>query len=223
VENSAKDRKDFVTATLIMVRHGETVGESSVRYHGRSDVRLSPFGRAQMRAAARFLAQEQFVRVFSSPLKRATESAHLIAGKSAVITTIADFVEIDFGLFEGLMADEIRARYPDHFAHWEEHRFEPTYAYPLGESRAAFNARVSRGLKRMLQEWQESAGDAMLRGSALLTAHRGVIRAVARCLAGVEPVSELGSIHILAHRGNWYAERMDIIEHLRGLPADPEK
>ena len=36
---------------LILVRHGETEGESSIRYHGRTDVALSELGRAQMRLA----------------------------------------------------------------------------------------------------------------------------------------------------------------------------
>ena len=38
---------------LILVRHGETEGESSIRYHGRTDVALSELGRAQMRLAGR--------------------------------------------------------------------------------------------------------------------------------------------------------------------------
>ena len=33
---------------LVLVRHGETEGESSIRYHGRNDVALSALGRAQM-------------------------------------------------------------------------------------------------------------------------------------------------------------------------------
>jgi hypothetical protein len=43
-------------------------------------------------------------------------------------------------------------------------------------------------------------------------AHRGVIRAIARRLAGVEPVIELGSMQILVcqGRGQWVAERLDV-------------
>src|SRR5208282_5591650 len=40
-------------ARLILVRHGETEGESSIRYHGRTDVALSELGRTQMNLAGR--------------------------------------------------------------------------------------------------------------------------------------------------------------------------
>ena len=36
---------------IVLVRHGETVGNSSLRFHGSSDVALSDEGREQMRAA----------------------------------------------------------------------------------------------------------------------------------------------------------------------------
>ena len=35
--------------TAYLVRHGETAGESSVRYHGSNDVPLSAVGRQQVR------------------------------------------------------------------------------------------------------------------------------------------------------------------------------
>jgi broad specificity phosphatase PhoE len=41
---------------LVLVRHGETVGHSSIRYYGRTDVALSDLGRRQMRAAREWLA-----------------------------------------------------------------------------------------------------------------------------------------------------------------------
>jgi broad specificity phosphatase PhoE len=44
--------------TLLLVRHGETVGNSRIRYFGRTDLELSPLGRAQM-AAARGWIDEQ--------------------------------------------------------------------------------------------------------------------------------------------------------------------
>ena len=64
---------------LVLVRHGETVGHSSIRYYGRTDVALSDLGRRQMRAAREWLAARDgasgFAPVFTSPLVRATEAA----------------------------------------------------------------------------------------------------------------------------------------------------
>jgi len=199
-------------ARLILVRHGETEGESSIRYHGRTDVPLSELGRAQMRLAGRAIETRRrggnFARVFSSPLGRASEGARIVAGDSAPLVTIDEFAEVHFGLFEGLTADEIRERYPDEFARWNADRLAPGYTYPAGESRANFTTRVERGLERMLALWTPRDND------ALLVAHRGVIRAIVRKLTNHEPIVELGSIHILRFDGGWHAEALDLIDHL---------
>lgn len=200
-------------ARLILVRHGETEGQSSIRYYGRTDLALSELGRAQMRAVAGALAGVGFARVFTSPLRRAHEGARLIAGEQAEIVRIAEFIEVDFGLFEGLTAEEIRERYSAEFARWTRDRLAPDFTYPQGESRAALAARVERGLARMLAEWgPERSG-----GAALLVAHRGVIRAIARSLAGVEPDIALGSISIFELDRRWREHALDVTAHLDGL------
>jgi broad specificity phosphatase PhoE len=200
---------------LILVRHGETEGESSIRYHGRTDLALSELGRAQLRAARDKLRERyrlaNFEPVFSSPLIRSIEGARIVAGEVSEIITIEDFAEVHFGLFEGLTADEIRERHPEHFEVWNADRLAPNYTYPGGESRADFAARVDRGTDRMLALWNASeASD----DNALLVAHRGVIRQIVRRLTGASPIVELGSIQILRNDGSWQPAVLDLIDHL---------
>ncbi|MGB3549099.1 MAG: histidine phosphatase family protein [Candidatus Binatus sp.] len=204
---------------LILVRHGETEGESSIRYHGRTDVALSELGRAQMRLAGRAIGAHRegggnFAHIFSSPLVRASEGARIVAGDSAPLITIDEFAEVHFGLFEGLTADEIRERYPDEFARWNNDRLAPGYTYPAGESRAGFADRVERGLERMLALWTPRADSQA--DDALLIAHRGVIRAIVQKLTSQEPVVELGSIQVIRFDGGWHPELLDLIDHLGG-------
>ncbi|HYR79417.1 MAG TPA: histidine phosphatase family protein [Candidatus Dormibacteraeota bacterium] len=198
-------------AKFFLVRHGETEGESSIRYHGITDVPLSELGREQMRRAALAIEAHRsdvnFGKVFSSPLIRASEGARIIVGKTdASIVTIDEFVEVHFGLFEGLTADEIRERYPDHFAVWNADRLAPDYRYPEGESRANFASRVERGLDRVVAIWAPG-----IDGDALLVAHRGVIRAIVRKLTNQQPVVELGSIQILEFDGEWRVVALDLL------------
>jgi broad specificity phosphatase PhoE len=202
--------------TLIIVRHGETEGQSSIRYHGRTDVVLSELGRAQMRAAREAIERIPgglvFERVFTTPLVRASEGARLIAGETAPLAVIEEFIEVHFGLFEGLTAEEIRTRYPEEYAPWNADRLAADFTYPQGESRAAFASRVERGVDKMLAIWPPGAG-----GRALVVAHRGVIRAIVNRLAGHNPVVELGSIQILGFDRTWHPLALDVTGHLAAV------
>jgi ribonuclease H / adenosylcobalamin/alpha-ribazole phosphatase len=215
-------------ARLVLVRHGETVGHSSIRYYGRTDVALSELGRRQMRAAREWLAARDgargFAPVFASPLVRAAEGARIIAGREASALVIEEFVEVDFGLFEGLTAEEIAARHPEEFRRWNANRLAPDFVYPDGESRADFARRVTRGAARMLALWQDARADGGAARNALVVAHRGVIRALVRQLTGVfEPHIDLGSIHILEQEAGeedvrvarWRPIALDMTEHLK--------
>ena len=202
---------------LVIVRHGETTGNSSIRYHGRSNVPLSQLGREQMRKVRRALVRRfgqcPLKPAFASPLSRARESAEIIIGREPIL--IEGFVEVDFGDFEGLTAGEIRERYPAEFARWDRNRLDPEYAYPRGESRAAFVERVHHGLAQMITVIDEVQGRRA--GAALVVAHRGVIRAIIQRLSNVTPVIELASIHILIRNpktSEWRTELIDDVSHL---------
>jgi broad specificity phosphatase PhoE len=217
--------------TLVLVRHGETVGNSSIRYHGRTDVELSNLGRRQMRAAQSWLkihlAGARRGPIVASPLRRAAEGASIIAGGATPIIEIEEFVEVDFGRFEGLTASEIEARYPADFARWNRDRLDPGYTYPAGESRREFTLRVERGIHRMLELIDRPAPAAQSTSTtlipdeaAIVVAHRGVIRIIVNRLAGVTPQIELGSIQILQRdnaAGSWHAHDLDIVNHLAGI------
>ena len=216
---------------LALVRHGETVGNSSIRYHGRTDVELSNLGRRQMRAAQSWLnihlAGSRRGPIVASPLRRAAEGASIIAGGATPIIEIEEFVEVDFGRFEGLTAAEIEARYPVDFARWNRDRLDPGFTYPAGESRREFTLRVERGIQRMLELIDRPAPAAQSTPTtptpdeaAIVVAHRGVIRIIANRLAGVTPQIELGSIQILQRdnaAGSWHAHDLDIVNHLAGI------
>jgi broad specificity phosphatase PhoE len=185
---------------IVMVRHGETVGESSVRYYGATDIALSDLGRAQVRAAARRLPGDAFDLVVSSPLSRAWESATLVA-PGRPVRLDPDLREVDFGLWEGLTAPEIEARDPVRYQDWTRKR--PGFDYPDGERRVDFQARVARAVDAMLADRV---------ASVLAVAHKGVIRTMVRKLTGEEPTEglpPLGGVLQLSRgaRGSWFLGR----------------
>ena len=159
---------------IVLVRHGETVGESSVRYYGSTDVALSDLGREQARQARLALPGDDFPLFVTSPLARAWESARIVF-PHAPARLLDELREIDFGDWEGLSADEIRARDPVRYEDWQQKR--PGFEFPGGERRADFQARVDRAVDAMLASGVSSA---------LAVVHKGVIRAIARRVTGVE-------------------------------------
>jgi probable phosphoglycerate mutase len=95
---------------LFVVRHGETEWSRAGRHTGRTDVPLVAEGRAQAAAVGGLLAGVGFALVLTSPLVRAASTAAL-AGFGAAEPT-DDLAEWDYGDFEGLTTEEIRAARP---------------------------------------------------------------------------------------------------------------
>ncbi|RFA10531.1 hypothetical protein B7R54_15950 [Subtercola boreus] len=98
--------------TLALVRHGETDWNAERRIQGRSDVPLNDTGRAQVRATAALLRDQEWDFVVCSPLSRARESAEIIAHELGLEVTgqIPELVERHYGRAEGMQdGDELRA------------------------------------------------------------------------------------------------------------------
>jgi len=173
---------------LILVRHGETAGQSSIRYYGATDVPLSELGRDQAREARRRIPGETFDRVWASSLCRAWESAQIIAPKHSVRIEF-DFREIDFGRWEGLTREEIEVADPSLYADWQGKR--PGFEFPEGETRPDFRRRIERGLTKL-----RSTGVS----SALVVAHKGVVRTLLELVSDQTLEAEMptlgGVIHV---------------------------
>ncbi len=155
-----------------MVRHGETVGNSSVRFHGSADVALSEEGSRQMREVAAKLRSRSFDLVVASPLRRSWQAARIVGG-GVPVRLQGELREVDFGRWEGLTREEIQASDPVLYQDWQARA--PGFEYPGGERRDDFVARVLAGLERL-----EASGAR----SALLVVHKGVIRAIAEARLG---------------------------------------
>ncbi len=201
---------------LVLLRHGETSGQSSIRYYGATDIPLSDLGREQMRRSKEALRDFDFKRVFVSPLDRSQESARLaLEGVTNGLRheIIEGFREIDFGIFEGLSEEEIADRYPDYHQRWLVER--KLDAFPEGDSREGFVGRVQETALQVF-------GDSELPAIAVL--HKGVIRGILSALLGIPNEElmgrsiEMGSIHVLERNGGgWRLVLANETDHLGDL------
>jgi broad specificity phosphatase PhoE len=95
---------------VILIRHGETEWSRTGQYGGRTDLPMTDTGVAAGRALAPVLARRRLVAAFSSPLSRATRMAAL-AGLARAKPD-PDLLEWDYGGYEGMTEDQIRASRP---------------------------------------------------------------------------------------------------------------
>lgn len=88
---------------IYLIRHGETELNKQRRLQGQSDILLNDNGRRLAEITGRALSNVPFDYVFSSPLKRAYETAELMVGNRNIpIVTDVRIQEIGFGEYEGL-------------------------------------------------------------------------------------------------------------------------
>ena len=104
---------------LILVRHGETDWNAQGRCQGFSDMELSDRGKDQVELLALSLKDEPLDAVYSSDLKRAVETAEVIAGYHGVsVETDKNLREMNQGELEGLTFVDIRERYAELLSDW---------------------------------------------------------------------------------------------------------
>ena len=104
---------------LLLVRHGETDWNLGNRFQGHADPPLNETGRAQARELAAALADRSFDAVYSSPLRRAFETAEIIAAPHG-LQPVPDpgLREVDVGEWQGITREEVERRFPEQYRRW---------------------------------------------------------------------------------------------------------
>lgn len=118
---------------MVLARHGETEWNRVQRFRGRIDIELNETGRRQARAVAQRLSGWQIGAIYSSPLQRALHTAQPIAEACGLpVAKLEGMVDVDYGLWAGLSAEEARGQYPEVYEIWVR---APLLArFPQGES-----------------------------------------------------------------------------------------
>jgi len=149
-----------------MARHGETDWNRDQRFQGHADPPLNDLGHEQARELAERLADDGIEAVYTSPLRRAAETAAVIAARLDLeAVPIQDLREVDVGSWSGLTRTEVEARFPDGYRRW----LDFGHGWDDGESYEALGERVFGTLAEIAARHPG--------GRILVVTHGGPIRA----------------------------------------------
>jgi len=137
---------------IYLVRHGQTLQNRAGLLQGRSDFPLNEMGREQARRVGAFFREQgvRFDAVYTSPLRRAVQTAALIAGETVPLRVDERLIEMDYGPYEGM---DLRAPAPEVLAFFRDFVNVPA---PAGmEKLSAVTARLGAFLEQMRPEAEE--------------------------------------------------------------------
>ncbi|TMB92072.1 MAG: histidine phosphatase family protein [Chloroflexi bacterium] len=113
---------DTTACRLYLVRHGTTTMNVENRYRGRRDIPLDAQGYQDAVDAARFLSSRGITAVYTGPLRRTISTAQIIADEARVpdIRILHGLINLDYGAWEGLSAEEAAMYSPEAFRLYRE-------------------------------------------------------------------------------------------------------
>jgi phosphoserine phosphatase len=161
---------------LLLARHGQSTWNELKRFQGRSDVELSPLGRAQAEALGQALGRFRLAAAYVSPMLRAVETAEIALREAGLpFTPVEELQELSLGDWEGCTVDEIRSQAGDPYRAWLEAPLD--CPPPGGEPLPDVSARVVRAIDRIIAVHADD-------DDVLLVAHGGVISVYACHILG---------------------------------------
>lgn len=153
--------------TVLLARHAESDWNVEKRFQGHADRPLTPRGREQAERLADDLADTPLEGVYTSPLRRARETAEVVAARHGLeAIAVAELREIDVGGWVGLSRAEVESKFPDAFRRW----VGGGEGWEDGETYPQMAARVLAALQRIAAAHPD--------GRVLVVSHGGPIRAV---------------------------------------------
>jgi phosphoserine phosphatase len=137
-----------IRGVALLMRHGETQWNREGRVMGRHPIELSPEGRAQVEAAARFAHSIKPDLIITSPLVRARQTAEILSEGMGGIEILedADIAEVLYGRWEGLTYHDLIE--DEHYMRYRKapHEMATPGGETIGEVQARGVAAVMRAI-----------------------------------------------------------------------------
>ena len=162
---------------LYMVRHGQTAASRENRFSGSSDPPLTEVGEAMARAFAETYGSMKWEALYTSPMLRTRQTLEALCRQTGIQARVEEGLkEIDYGEWEGLKQDEVKARWPEAFAYWADD--VASRGTPGGETAFHVAARAMRVVEEIRTRHRE--------GNVLIVSHKATLRIITCALLGLD-------------------------------------
>jgi len=207
---------------IILIRHGQTAWNKVERIRGQVEIPLDETGLVQAEATARrVVAEWQPLAVYCSPLQRAVQTAQPIARRLGLgIQPVPGLNDMDFGQWQGLSPEEVKARWPDLARAWL--RAPHTVTFPGGESLDQVKERSMAALHQIIARHAEE--------EVAIVGHTVVNRVLLCAVLGLDNSNywrigqETCAINVFKWRkGIFFIESINDTCHLRAQPLSQHK
>lgn len=168
---------------LYIVRHGETDTNYEGRINGMStDKPLNANGVKQVEELEKYVNINDFDEIYSSPLKRAMQTADILNQGTHEIKQDKRLCETDYGSWDGLKETDLRGKYPDAFD--ENHYLTPAYTKYAkdGEEYSDVYKRVEDFMDDMAKKGDEKI---------MVVCHGFISRAFLKVVTGANNISQI--------------------------------
>lgn len=201
-------------STVHVVRHGQTTWNAAGKIQGQTESDLTELGRAQARKVAEALRARPLTAIYSSDLRRATQTATPLAAATGLEPVLqVELRERHYGVLETLTWPEVESNHPELYAGLQVG--DGGMRLPGGESREDLLARVGPAFDRI--------ADAHPGEEVAVVTHGGVVAAFLTLVMGLPsgprpPVRTLnGGISTFERWGDkWKLITWGSIAHLEG-------
>ena len=169
IEKDNEFKNDTGATRILLVRHGESIGNLDGMYLGHTDLGLSPLGYEQADICAEFLKDEHFDYIYASTLSRAYDTA-VPHAKIRGLEVIGDdeLRELFLGDWEGKTLDYLKNEQKELFYEGWINNFG-TFTVPGGESVLHLAERIYKKIEALAQKHVGK--------SILIATHAAAIRA----------------------------------------------
>ena len=208
-------KKESATASIYLVRHGQTAWNKEEIFRGRTDVPLDETGLEQAELAGEYFKGMEIHAIYSSPLSRVLQTAQKIAQFHHLkVQPLDGIIDMSFGNWEGHPHQEIRENDKEIYRQWVE---EPHLVrLPGGEGLDDVRVRSMASLEEVIRSHPGK--------TLVLVSHRVVCKVLICAILGLDNshfwqiTQDTTAINLIQYRdGKYILSLMNETCHLKPL------